>query len=1060
MGIRLNSASGNYVTYLINAGLGEMMVSGDALQTFSILFWYQSEFTLTNSTYNHNLLNMKDASGASVVNLQILKSAAGNNPSLLQYVYGGSGTITKSISNQTAPAARKIGLYGLLFSGAKVQFFKRDEDDVAAVSSNYGAAATAGVIQVPTEISLGGSAPPGVWWGLVIRNHAITAADLDYIWSLHTPQAIHSADNTGSGGNMNGGTGSKLWFDNGMMTVPILYDSTLPSALGISTYPKLPLISTTLVYDAYASANPTEARVMRPIQFKGSDGKKCRFVAADDPYWNQGFFTKSAALTGTLDPDVSGTSAKLRRLALDNPSGLIRVVMMDKSYSSHPGYAGSVDGVDYCSNWIGGMANKLKQVAGFDNVQFAEGTYDAWMAMRDATSPPKCTPAPTNSVAGGLTLIASQTEKSMGRDGWSGNGRGTGLGPHFPVALAAGATYRMMVQPFKLLTAGRRMRQVVHYRDWPKGGRFRWRTAQDASFSQTASEVLGDWSSWIDTATTDVLAAHVVTAGEAASYNAGTKTLVLEGTGYGLTHGMVMCRGTYDLANIASVTEATDTTIVFDHAFSVAPVESETLSAGERVFQTLTVDHDGVDPDDLANHRGIEIECETGGNPLVMDSTGAWAMGVNGWILCAGGWGGHQYADMRDETNATGPSGTSSDGPITKYWQRILRPDICILGDNASATTDELDFMGDLAELTCDAVDVLFFGRWFATNVQYPNRARAVAITRGSPYVCVAAGAGNSYDWYANGWTADGTHQSVFGSSEQMRQMLTSLKAATTGAAIGDEVPTSAADVALAVWSESGRSLDGDLQGKVLGGGASTITGTGARVVDASGNAVATAAAQTTAQNDLDLITGADGAVLATSQPNYAPAKAGDQMDLVDAPNATAITAFVTAIWSALTSGITTVGSVGKYIIYCLAAIKLKTDLITTGAITVSAGAYVAADGTTLTLVQGEAYLNAIGSAIPLNGTDTRLTSARMSDGTTVTLRCKSTEIVSIVGTIIDITDAGVWSARFDMTAAQSASLTASPAGTWELEWQIGGVAAYNLNSFIDRTLVVRKQIA
>lgn len=46
-----------------------------------------------------------------------------------------------------------------------------------------------------------------------------------------------------------------------------------------------------------------------------------------------------------------------------------------------------------------------------------------------------------------------------------------------------------------------------------------------------------------------------------------------------------------------------------------------------------------------------------------------------------------------------------------------------------------------------------------------------------------------------------------------------------------------------------------------------------------------------TAQNDLDLLTGADGAVLATTQPNYAPAKAGDEMDLVDAPNATAISA-------------------------------------------------------------------------------------------------------------------------------------------------------------------------
>lgn len=46
-----------------------------------------------------------------------------------------------------------------------------------------------------------------------------------------------------------------------------------------------------------------------------------------------------------------------------------------------------------------------------------------------------------------------------------------------------------------------------------------------------------------------------------------------------------------------------------------------------------------------------------------------------------------------------------------------------------------------------------------------------------------------------------------------------------------------------------------------------------------------------TAQSDLDILTGTDGVTLATSQPNYAPAVAGAQMDLVNAPNATAVTA-------------------------------------------------------------------------------------------------------------------------------------------------------------------------
>jgi len=37
-----------------------------------------------------------------------------------------------------------------------------------------------------------------------------------------------------------------------------------------------------------------------------------------------------------------------------------------------------------------------------------------------------------------------------------------------------------------------------------------------------------------------------------------------------------------------------------------------------------------------------------------------------------------------------------------------------------------------------------------------------------------------------------------------------------------------------------------------------------------------------TVQADLDIITGSDGAILATTQPNYAPSKAGDNMNLVD----------------------------------------------------------------------------------------------------------------------------------------------------------------------------------
>lgn len=104
-----------------------------------------------------------------------------------------------------------------------------------------------------------------------------------------------------------------------------------------------------------------------------------------------------------------------------------------------------------------------------------------------------------------------------------------------------------------------------------------------------------------------------------------------------------------------------------------------------------------------------------------------------------------------------------------------------------------------------------------------------------------------------------------------------------------------------------------------------------------------------TAQADLDILTGTDGAILATTQANYAPAKAGDEMDLVNAPNATA----VTAIQSGLsTHSAADVWSVGTRVLTAGTNIVLAkgtgitgfndiaaTDIVSGGAINTSSGA-------------------------------------------------------------------------------------------------------------------------
>lgn len=121
----------------------------------------------------------------------------------------------------------------------------------------------------------------------------------------------------------------------------------------------------------------------------------------------------------------------------------------------------------------------------------------------------------------------------------------------------------------------------------------------------------------------------------------------------------------------------------------------------------------------------------------------------------------------------------------------------------------------------------------------------------------------------------------------------------------------------LAYPATSGRSMVVDASGLVdanavkVGpsgsGTAQTARDVGGQL-DAAMSTRAAASALATAQTDLDTLTGSDGATLATAQALYAPAKAGDAMALTSSERTT----LAAVIWNALTSGMSTVGSIGK----------------------------------------------------------------------------------------------------------------------------------------------------
>ena len=135
-------------------------------------------------------------------------------------------------------------------------------------------------------------------------------------------------------------------------------------------------------------------------------------------------------------------------------------------------------------------------------------------------------------------------------------------------------------------------------------------------------------------------------------------------------------------------------------------------------------------------------------------------------------------------------------------------------------------------------------------------------------------------------------------------------------------------------------SVSGDVGGKVLGGGASTITGTGVRAVDGSGNAIAPASVFTgitslanwlrlvlrksvgdaTAKTELggtyDETTDSQEALRDRGDTAWITATGfsvpGSKMDIVDAPNATGLGVVAMAVWNTLTAALTTPSTIGK----------------------------------------------------------------------------------------------------------------------------------------------------
>jgi hypothetical protein len=129
-----------------------------------------------------------------------------------------------------------------------------------------------------------------------------------------------------------------------------------------------------------------------------------------------------------------------------------------------------------------------------------------------------------------------------------------------------------------------------------------------------------------------------------------------------------------------------------------------------------------------------------------------------------------------------------------------------------------------------------------------------------------------------------------------------------------------------------------------------------------------------------------------------------------------AIAALPAAIWAVLTSTLTAAGSIGKWLLDTIGAVKTKTDTI--GVAAASYTSPIPPDGTPIELVRGDCYSATYGDALGWDISDYAVTESMVA---TLTIRDRATD--EVLTTATSAVDAAL-AVSFDLTSAQTALLT------------------------------------
>jgi hypothetical protein len=486
-----------------------------------------------------------------------------------------------------------------------------------------------------------GSAQPGLYGLMVFRDHPLARRDVENLWAAQDYLGPYRLENTASGGSLDGPEGV-VWMVN--HAIP-----TLPTG-GV-----IPLRSAALVGGAVAATNfcvygrgPGAGPSIVDAGAVDSVSSGPDAFVFESPY-DGGFFHRRPADAGLPGPPalVAMESESLRRLALDRPAGVQRVLVSGNSRAISPGDA---DQQTFPENFAHGLiASRLASTAGVLNRRATAGGGQRWFGY-DCTDPPRS--------SGTITGIdaTSLPERSFSRL-WTGSVNAYSAGPGGGLFLRDGAGISIKCRP----EAGSLMdgpggdgtaadfplRVRAYVGRFPGSGSALWRP--EKSSGQSVAGSLGPPAvAPLDT----TVYTHVLSSSAGDRVEPATRILRLSGDhGAGITAGdgcfvsQGAGEGGISLVQSVSVLPGPTTQVVLEKWFMVDPtLDSSVLRFGPVSVHAIEHEWPELSPGDLEIWRGLEVTA-TGGH-VVLFSLDAWRPGVCGWAFGTYGSGGMGYGQQ------------------------------------------------------------------------------------------------------------------------------------------------------------------------------------------------------------------------------------------------------------------------------------------------------------------------------------------------------------------------------------------------------------------------------